>query len=132
MPIAEEILNQIKCCFYNDGHIAIEPIKVTCGAIGCKQCVLTSTSEEIECFSCKGKHKTQDLKNTPVIIYSVENLVNSNVSDLLEYVKINLNQTAKLLEGKKEIFCLLGKLIVAINSRWIDSGIGFKNRNNRE
>ena len=74
MPISEEVLNEIKCCLYNDAHVAVEPITVSCGAIGCKQCVSTSESEEIECFSCKGKHKTEDFKNTPVV-RQVENKV---------------------------------------------------------
>ena len=99
MPIAEEVLNLMKCCFLNDGHIAIEPILVSCGAFGCKQCLLRSNIEEIDCYSCKGKHKTQDLKNTPVIKPN-ENLVKSYVSDLFEYVKGILDKTASSLEGK--------------------------------
>ena len=119
MPISEEVLNQIKCCLFNDGHIAVEPILVSCGAIGCKQCVLDSNIEEIDCFSCKVKHETDDLKKSPVM-RPIENIVKSNVSDLLEYVKINLNQTAKLLEGKIEIFYLLREFIVFINRKWFD------------
>jgi hypothetical protein len=99
MAIPDQVLNLMKCCFSNDGHIAIEPIPVSCGATGCKQCLLDSNIEEIDCFSCKGKHKTQDLKNIP-IFKSFENLVKSYVSDLFEYVKINLDKTASLLEGK--------------------------------
>jgi hypothetical protein len=107
MPIPEEVLNGMKCCFYNDGHIAIEPILVGCGAIGCKQCLLRSNIEEIDCYSCKGKHKTQDLKNTPVIKPN-EHLIKSYVSDLFEYVKVNLDKTASSLEGKIEkIFSLM-------------------------
>jgi hypothetical protein len=101
MPIPEEVLNGMKCSLLNDGHIPIEPILVSCGATGCKQCLLRSNIEEIDCYSCKGKHKWQDLKNTPVI-KSVENLVKSYVSDLFEYVKVNFDKTASLLEGKIE------------------------------
>ena len=101
MPIPEEVLNVMKCCFLNDGHIAIEPILVGCGAIGCKQCVLRSNIEEIDCNSCKEKHRTNDLKNIPVI-KPYENLVKSYVSDLFEYVKVNLDKTASSLEGIKE------------------------------
>jgi hypothetical protein len=101
MPIEEEVLNGMKCCLFNDGHIAIEPIQVSCGAIGCKQCLLNSNIEEMDCYSCKGKHKTQDINNTPVI-KSVENLVKSHVSDLFEYVKQNLDKTTSSLEGKIE------------------------------
>ena len=100
MPISEEVLNHIKCCLYNDGHIAVEPILLSCGAIGCKQCVSRSRSEEIECFSCKQKHETDDLKKS-LVIRPIENIVKSYVSDLLEYVKINLDKTASLLEGIK-------------------------------
>jgi hypothetical protein len=99
MPIAEEVLNVIKCCFLNDGHIAIEPIPVSCVAIGCKQCLLNSNIEEIDCYSCNGKHKRQDLKNTPAI-KQLENLVKSYVSDLFEYVKGILDKTTSSLEGK--------------------------------
>ena len=101
MPIAEQVLNGMKCCFFNDGHIPIEPILVSCGAFGCKQCLLRSNIEEIDCYSCKGKHRTQHLKNTPVI-KQVENLVKSYFSDLFEYVKENLDKTASSLEGKIE------------------------------
>ncbi len=94
-------INLMKCCFLNDGHIAIEPITVSCGAIGCKQCLLNSNIEEIDCYSCKGKHKTQDLKKTPVIKPN-ENLIKSYVSDLFEYVKGILDKTATSLEGKIE------------------------------
>jgi hypothetical protein len=62
---------------------------------------LTSSFEEIDCYSCKGKHKTQDLKNIPVF-KSLEHLVKSYVSDLFEYVKVNLDKTASSLEGIKE------------------------------
>jgi hypothetical protein len=94
MPIAEEVLN--------DGRTAIEPITVHCGATGCKRCFLCSNTDEIDCNSCKEKHKSQDLKNTPVM--SVETLVQSNISDLIEYTKMNLDKTVSSLEGKIEIF----------------------------
>jgi hypothetical protein len=101
MPIPYEVLNVMKCCFFNDGHIAIEPIPVSCGATGCKQCLLRSNIEEIDCYSCKGKHRKQDLINIPVF-KTVENLVKSYVSDLFEYVKVNLDKTMSSLEGKIE------------------------------
>jgi hypothetical protein len=101
MSIPEEVLKVMKCCLLNDGHIAIDPILVSCGATGCKQCLLRSNIEEIDCYSCKGKHRTKDLINTPVIKQN-ENLVKSYVSDLFEYVKVNLDKTASSLEGKIE------------------------------
>ena len=39
MSIPKEVLNELKCCFFNDGHIAIEPIFIDCGATGCKECI---------------------------------------------------------------------------------------------
>ena len=101
MPIAEEVLNVMECCLLNDGHIAIIPILLSCGAIGCKQCILRSNNEEIDCYSCKGKHRTENFKNTPVI-KQVENLVKYYVSGLFEFVKVNLDKTTSSLEGKNE------------------------------
>ncbi len=54
-----------------------------------------------DCYSCKGKYKSQDLKNIPVF-KSFENLVKSYVSDLFDYVKVNLDKTSSSLEGKKD------------------------------
>ena len=96
MPIQKEVLNELKCCFFNDGHIAIEPILASCGAIGCKECITSSKTEEIECNSCKGKHSAKNIKNIPVI-KSVENIVKLLASDLFEYAKGNLEKTTDLL-----------------------------------
>ena len=96
MPISED---DFKCCFFNDGHIAVEPILVSCGAVGCKECIASSKTEEIDCYSCKGKHKINDLKNTPVI-KPMENTVKSNINDLFEYAKGNLEKSFNLLKGK--------------------------------
>ncbi len=110
MPIPEEVLNVMKCCLLNDGHIAIEPIPVSCGALGCKQCLSRSNIEEIDCYSCKGKHKMQDLNNIPVFT-SFEHLVKSYVFDLFEYVQGILDKTASSLEGKIErnFFLIINK-----------------------
>ena len=96
MHISEDIL---KCCFFNDGHIAVEPILVSCGATGCKECITALNAEEIDCYSCKGKHSVNDLKNTP-IIRAFESLVKSNINDLFEYAKGNLEKSFNLLKGK--------------------------------
>jgi hypothetical protein len=103
----------MKCCFSNDVHIAIEPIPVSCGATGCKPCLLNSNIEEIDCFSCKGKHKTKDLKNIPVF-KPFENLVKYYVSDLFEYVLVNLDTTASSLEGKIEREILINNSILLV------------------
>ena len=99
MSVQKELLNELKCCFFNDGHIAIEPILVSCGAIGCKECIRSSKIEEMECYSCKGQHSTKDLNNVPVI-KSYENIVKLFASDLFEYSKENLEKNIDLLKGK--------------------------------
>ena len=33
MPIQKELLNELKCCFLNDGNIAIEPIYISFGLL---------------------------------------------------------------------------------------------------
>jgi hypothetical protein len=39
MNITEEVLNVIKCCFFNDGHIVNETIpKIHKNLIGCYTC----------------------------------------------------------------------------------------------
>jgi hypothetical protein len=113
MAIPDQVLNLMKCCFSNDGHIAIEPIPVSCGATGYKQCLLDSNIEEIDCFSCKGKHKTQDLKKIPVS-KPFENLVKYYVSGLFEYVKVNLDKTASSLEGKIEREILINNYLLIV------------------
>ena len=42
MPIPGNILKQIKCCLYDDGHIVNEPVVLKCGANACKKCVSDS------------------------------------------------------------------------------------------
>ena len=67
MPIPIEVLKELKCCFFNDGHIAIEPISVICGSTGCKDCIMSSKTEELDCYNCKSKRKTKELQNEQVI-----------------------------------------------------------------
>ncbi len=81
--------------------------------LGCKQFLLRSNKEEIDCYSCKGKHRKQDLINI-LVFKSFENLVKSHVSDLFEYVKVNLDKTASSLEGKRERNILINSLTLTI------------------
>jgi hypothetical protein len=74
---------------------------------------LRSNKEEIDCYSCKGKHRKQDLINI-LVFKSFENLVKSHVSDLFEYVKVNLDKTASSLEGKRERNILINSLTLTI------------------
>jgi len=66
MPIPEAILNQMKCCFFNDGHIAIEPILASCGGNICKKCVIDSKEEAIKCFGCNESHKKGYIIKAPI------------------------------------------------------------------
>jgi hypothetical protein len=90
MPIPEPVLNQIKCCFFNDGHIAIEPIQLKCGATACKECVNEANEEKLDCNSCKDKHEKKDLTSIPINKVA-ETLVHSFLQDLLEYIQIKYN-----------------------------------------
>ena len=91
MSIPKEVLSELKCCFHNDGHIAIESILVSCDAIGCKEYIRTSKKEVIECFKCKGQHPTGTLKNFPVI-KAFEEIFKLNASDSFEYSKVYLEK----------------------------------------
>ena len=98
MPISETLLNQLKCCFSNDEHVAFEPINVSCGAICCRECIDSSNIEELDCSSCRGKHQKKDLKDKKVI-KAVETMMNFFLNDLLDYVKNNLEKVSNLTKG---------------------------------
>jgi|LakMenEpi03Aug12_release.lakeMendotaPanAssembly.Ray.scaffolds.fasta_scaffold2223640_1 hypothetical protein len=66
MPIPDSILNHIKCCLNDDGHIVHEPILLKCGANGCKKCVFGSTDLRFKCFSCDGYHVKSDFLEAPI------------------------------------------------------------------
>ena len=67
MAIPEAFLNQMKCCAFDDGHIAIEPVLVKCGANACRECIKSTKGEVIKCFNCNGTHETKDSINSPII-----------------------------------------------------------------
>jgi hypothetical protein len=85
MSIPEAILNQMKCCFLNDGHIAIEPLIINCGGNVCKKCVVDYNEDVFKCFSCKENHKKVDLKKAPINKLA-ESMVHTFLNDLFEYV----------------------------------------------
>ena len=98
MPIPEEILNQIKCCLSSDGHIALEPIPVNCGATACNECIKNSNQELIDCLCCKGQHDKKSLINQPVQ-KAIESIVSYFLNDLLDYAKENFENMSLLLKG---------------------------------
>ena len=98
MPIPKSLLDQMKCCFLNDGHIAIEPITISCGANACKKCVIDSKEEVMKCFSCKENHKKSDLINLPISKLA-ESMVKTFLNDLFEYVETILEKCSLSLGG---------------------------------
>ena len=95
MPLHEDILNQLKCCAFNDGHIAIEPVLVKCGANACKECIKTAKEDAIICYNCNGTHETKDLINSPINKLS-ESMVKIYLNDLFDYAK----ETMKAIGSK--------------------------------
>ena len=93
MPLHEDILNQLKCCAFNDGHIAIEPVLVKCGANACKECI--KTASVINCYNCNDTHETKDLINSPINKLS-ESMVKIYLNDLFDYAK----ETMKAIGSK--------------------------------
>jgi hypothetical protein len=73
MPIPEALLNQIKCCLNEDGHIVHEPVLLKCGYNACRKCcsdpvVSTEFLPElflIKCFSCHKSHDKNELLTSP-------------------------------------------------------------------
>ena len=65
MPIPEDVLNQIKCCLNEDGHIVHEPVVLNCGFNACKKCCSDPVVSSIKCFSCHNSHDEDELLNAP-------------------------------------------------------------------
>ena len=86
MPIPEAILNQLKFCLSNDGHIVIEPILVSCGSSVCKKCLIASKDEAIKCVSCNENHKKSDLIKGPINKVA-SSMVQTFLNDLFDYVE---------------------------------------------
>jgi hypothetical protein len=99
MPIPEAVLNQMKCCLLNDGHIAIEPIQLNCGANACRDCINCAKEEFFTCFSCKGQHEKKDSFNTPVNKLA-ETLLYSYLTDLFHYTETSLKIASDSIKGK--------------------------------
>ena len=98
MPISENLLDQMKCSFHNNGHIAIEPILLKCENYGCKQCVVDSKDENIYCYNCKEIHKKKDLLNAPINKLA-KTLIDSHLNDLFDYVDTNLTKASEAVNS---------------------------------
>jgi hypothetical protein len=99
MPIPEAILDQIKCCLSNDGHIVHEPILLNCGANCCKNCIRQSRNYMIPCFGCNGHHeKILTLLNAP-INKIVETIIHSSLDDLIEHLDVKIQNATAFMTG---------------------------------
>jgi hypothetical protein len=90
------LLNQIKCCSSTDGHVKIGPILLKCGGNICKQCIVESDKNFINCFGCNGKRKQKLLlesSNNKI----VDTMVHVFLSDLFQYVDSILKETTYAL-----------------------------------
>jgi hypothetical protein len=105
MPVPEILLNQIKCCLNNDGHILNEPILLNCGANACKQCVFDSTDLILRCLSCNSSHEKNDLLNEP-INKIVESVIKLFSNDLIKYLNESLESSVACLKGLAFLFLL--------------------------
>ena len=108
MPIPEAILNQMKCCAFNDGHIAIEPVLVKCGVNACKECIKSAKGEVIYCYNCNGTHEAKDSFNLTINKLS-ESMVQYYLNDLFEHAKENMKTIVSKLSSI--LICLsIGKI----------------------
>ena len=98
MPIPENILNAIRCCLSDDGHIVIEPVVLKCGLNACKKCVDDSKLTTIQCFGCGENHEKKDYINAP-ISNSIMIFIKVYLGDLFEDLKVKLKSTSELLKG---------------------------------
>jgi hypothetical protein len=98
MPIPEKILNQMRCCFSDDGHIVQEPLLLKCGLNACKKCVDNSATATLNCFGCNGTHDKKDFIDAP-IVKIVDSLIHSFLDDLFEDLEDKLKSTCDLLKG---------------------------------
>lgn len=88
----------MKCCLYEDGHIAVEPILSKCGANACKKCIFEFEHAMIHCYACGEKHKKNYLLNSPKNSLA-EALIESSLDDLFEYLDEIIESNSKILNG---------------------------------
>jgi hypothetical protein len=98
MPIPETLLNQMRCCLYDDGHIVDEPLLFSCGFNACKKCINDSTVTTIKCFGCNGEHEKSVLLTAPNNKF-VESFIQSFLPDLFQDLRTKLQSIDDLLKG---------------------------------
>ena len=110
MPIPEYLLNQMRCCLYDDGHIVQGPVVLRCGFNACKKCIIDSTVSKIKCFGCNGEHEKNDLLTAPNS-NCIESLIQSSLPDLFQDLRTKMKSTSELLKG----LILISKIIKKFN-----------------
>jgi hypothetical protein len=101
MPIHEELLKKIKCCFHKDGHIAVDPVLVLpCQSSACKKCIVDSKEQNLNCINCNQKHEKTSLLNAP-INQLAETMLKLSLNDLFEYIDAKIENFLKNHEGNK-------------------------------
>lgn len=98
MPLPEALLNEMKCCIFNDGHIAIEPIQLKCGALACKECIKSKTECEMNCYNCSGTHNKSNYINSTKNKLS-ETVIQFNLDELFQYVDETLKSVHSNLKS---------------------------------
>ena len=127
MPIPETFLIQMKCCAFNDGHIAIEPVLVQCGANACKECIKSAKGAVIKCYDCNGTHETKDSTDSPISKLS-ESIVQYYLNDLFEHAKENMKTIGSKLSSIL-IYLSIGKifnLLINIQEESLVDELNFK------
>jgi hypothetical protein len=97
MTLPETILNQMRCCLSDDGHIVHEPILLKCGLNACKKCVDNSAVSTLKCFGCNSTHEKTDLINAP-ISKCIESFIKLYLPNLFEDLNAKLKSTCDLLK----------------------------------
>ena len=101
MPIHEELLKKIKCCFHKDGHIAVDPVLVLpCQSSACKKCIVDSKEQNLNCINCNQEHTKTSVLNAPINQFA-EAIIKCSLNDLVEYIVDKLENSLKILEGSK-------------------------------
>ncbi len=101
MPIHEELLKKIKCCFHKDGHIAVDPVLVLpCQSSACKKCIVDSKEQNLNCINCNQEHTKTSVLNAPINQFA-EAIIKCSLNDLFEYIDAKIENFLKNHEGNK-------------------------------
>ena len=96
MTLPEDVLNQMRCCLSDDGHIVHESIVLKCGLNACKKCV--ERVYTLECFGCKSTHEQNDFINAP-ISKLIESFIQSFLPDLFQDLNEKLKSSCDFVKG---------------------------------